>query len=197
MKQILIDTKEKSDEFLKNPRRTVGILSFGAEITISDELKTHELEELAMAAGIKNRNKRIAYIYDTACRQIDRYNEENGITCVFNENRCPDCRHSWHINGCCFHCPHQSTSGCTISNLSCRLYFCDYMIEHFKPLKLEDMAILRLLTSSQRAIIREDVFTKREISIGVLCIGSYLVFGAYSFIKILRMKNLFVKNRKN
>ncbi len=64
------------------------------------------------------------------------------------------------------------------------------------PLTIEDIPLLRLLTKSQLQIVKENVFTDRKTAINLLYIGSYLIFGLYSFIKVIRMKNIFKKPPK-
>ena len=171
-------------------------MGFYDTVCVDESVWTPEMEYLETAISIKNRKKRITYIYDTACRLIDEYNREHGIVCEFVDNRCMDCHHNSHINGCCYHCPYQSSSGCPTSNLSCKLYFCNYMKERYTSLMMGDIAVLRLLSKSQKAILRENVFATRETSINLLWIGSYLVFGLFSIVKIMRMRNLKLQRKE-
>ena len=56
---------------------------------------------------------------------------------------------------------------------------------------MKDIELLRMFTPSERQIIKENVFVKRETSIGLLCLGSYLLFCVYSIVKFYRIKNVF------
>lgn len=192
-RQFIISVKNDADyaALRANLRKYTGWKYKDTLFLLGDGMKIYGLEKAIDALNIKNRQKRIEYIYDTACSLVDDYNAEHGIRCVFSENTCPDCRHNSHINGCCYHCSLQSTSGCPTSNLSCKLYFCDYMKEHFDVLQMDDLDILRLLSWSQRQILVENVFTDRKKALAMLYIGSYIVFGLFSIYKIFTMKHIF------
>ena len=56
---------------------------------------------------------------------------------------------------------------------------------------MKDIDLLRMFTPSEREIIKDNVFVKRETSINLLCLGSYLLFCVYSIVKFYRIKNVF------
>ena len=179
----------------KNLRKYAGIRYRKTEFILEDHLGIYGLQETVEALNRKKRYDRIIYIYDTACRLIDEYNRKNAIKCPFTDGKCPDCRHNSHINGCCYHCGLQTAEGCPTCNLSCKLYFCSYMKERYRVLQLEDLDILRLLSWSQRNILKENVFVGRGFALLMLNVGSYLVFCLFSVYKICTMRNL-LRRRK-
>lgn len=194
MKNILIESEEDYKKFIKFIPLYRSFLFKFVEINIINCTR-HQLDDIMIALNIKNRKKRIKYMYEYICRQIDQYNEDNEIRCEFEENRCNDCKHNWHENGCCYHCSYQSTSGCPTQNLSCKLFFCDYMDKHYKLLKFDDILMLKLFTKREQAIIKGNVFCSKEDFLNLLYIGSYLIYSIYSIIKIFRMKHIFAKEK--
>lgn len=190
MKTITIDlvSDAEVEAFFSHLRRYAGFRYLQTEFQIGINNANYDVDDVIKALNIKNRYKRIQYIYDAACDLIDQYNKKNGIQCQFCNGRCSDERHSKRLNGCCCHCPYQSSQGCTTRNLSCKLYFCEYMKEHYQPISMDDLHLLKLLSRSQQAILRENVFTKRETAIKLLYVGSYIVFGFYSVIQLVRIK---------
>ena len=78
------------------------------------------------AKNIKNRYKKLEYIYDNSCKKIDSLHEDENI-CGFKCNQCrvQQLSKSKEINGCCRTCRLQSKNGCTSSNLTCKLFYCD------------------------------------------------------------------------
>lgn len=122
---------------------------------------------------MKNRKEKIINIYDTACKIIDDYEKEKNI-CGFKNNKC--CMQKRYINGCCRCCINQSNNGCTTSNLTCKLYHCDYICKKYKTLKIEDIEILKKLSFRQRLILKYDYFSKREDVINDLYLNSILLF---------------------
>ena len=185
-----INTEDDYERLKSSLRKYTGLKYRKTTFTLSGEYSKYGLKEAIDALNIKNRSKRIEYIYDTACELVDGFNNVNEICCPFTDNRCPDCKHNSHVNGCCYHCSLQSTKGCPTKNLSCKLYFCEYMKEHHHPLTMDDLDILNLLSRSQRAILRENVFVSRKIAISLLKIGSYIVFGLFSVYKLFTLRNI-------
>ncbi len=189
---ISINNEEDYQAFLKKLPKYRGIRGRFTDFVITGSVHTEELQDLSKALNIKNRRKRITYIYDRACDIIDSYNEKNGICCRYNDQGiCEDPKHQTRKNGCCCHCYLQSSSGCPDRNLSCKFYFCDHICKKFKPLTMEDIDLLKMFTVSQREIIKNNVFVTRKTYIKLLCLGSYLLFCMYSVIKFYRIKNVF------
>jgi hypothetical protein len=192
MKNITIETDDDYKKFIKKIPLYKSFLYKFTEFNIIN-YTNYPLEDIMKMLNIKNRKKRIKYIYDYVCNQIDDYNNQNNIKCEFEENRCHDCKHNWHENGCCFHCPYQNQSGCPTKNLSCKLFYCEYMDNKYKLLKFDDIIALRLFTKREQMIIKGNVFCNEKDFLTLLYIGSYFIYTIYSIFKIFKMKNIFAK----
>ena len=194
MKQqtIQINSEEEYQAFLKRIPLYRSVLCRFTTFAISGTVHPEELKDFETALNLKNRKKRITFLHDRICDIIDQYNAANGIVCHYNSDGiCEDPKHQTRKNGCCCHCYLQTSTGCPSRNLSCKFYFCDHMCKKFRPLTMKDIELLRMFTPSERQIIKENVFVKRETSIGLLCLGSYLLFCVYSIVKFYRIKNVF------
>lgn len=188
---ITIDNEEKYRAFLRRLPVYRSILFRFTEFEITGSCRPSELQDFQTALNIKNRRKRIVYLYERCCEIIDRYNSEHCITCRYSaEGICEDPKHQTRKNGCCCHCYLQSSDGCPTRNLSCKLYFCDHISNRYHPLTMEDINLLRMFTASQREIIKSNVFVTEKTYIRLLYIGSYLLFCMYSVIKLYRIKNV-------
>lgn len=161
---------------------------------VSDDSEDLEFNSIVNALNIKKRKERIKYIYDYSCKKIDDYNQGKNI-CGFNENgQCyaQQVPGGDHINGCCRLCAYQNSNGCPTSNLSCKLFYCDYVTEKNEVIKYRDLKILKLLTLRQRLIVRDDYFTTRESVLKDLYIGSVVVYATRMavrmFINLVELK---------
>ena len=159
-----------------------------------------KIKEIAKVLNIKSRMKRLEYIFDKSCEQIDnKFKEEN--ICGFECEQCIIQRKnkSFEVNGCCSSCRFQSNMGCTTKNLTCKLFFCDYIKERYDVVKFEDLKLLKLLTRRQRLILKFDLFASREEVLVDLFSGS-IVITAFSQVKTLIKNSYFLafknKNRK-
>ena len=133
--------------------------------------------------------KKIAMIYDKACKELD---DNNKNFCKFKNNKCCMQYNLDKINGCCKHCLYQSENGCTTSNLTCKLYYCPNICKKYDPIKFEDIEVLKSLTFRQKIILKHDYFSKREDVIMDLYLNSILLFTIriiyrYLFKKIYRV----------
>ena len=162
--------------------------------------KSHDDNLIAItnALNIKKRNKRIEYIYDYACEQLDKYYSDKN-TCKFVNGQCrnqqgSDCKYN---NGCCRLCMYQSSKGCKTSNLTCKLFYCDSVFNEFKVLRMRDIPILKLLTARQRLILRYDFFSSRENVLLDLKIGMISFYGIRIFFNIIKTLFVLPKIRKN
>ena len=191
-KRIEIGNEEEYQEFLRRLPKYRGLRYRATEFTARSKVHPKRVADIVTALNIKNRRKRIEYLFDRACDIIDAHNEAEGIICHYNaDGICEDPKHQTRKNGCCCHCYLQSSSGCPSRNLSCKFYFCDHMCGKHRPLTMEDIDLLRLFTASQREIIKNNVFVTRKAYINMLWIGSYLIFCMYSVLKFYRIKNVF------
>ncbi|MCR5118864.1 MAG: hypothetical protein K6B44_04505 [Lachnospiraceae bacterium] len=190
--KIRINNEEEYRAFLKKLPLYRSILKRFTKFSISAPVYTEKLKDFETALNLKNRRKRITFLFDRACDIIDKYNEENGISCCYNsEGFCEDPKHQKKKNGCCFLCYLQSENGCPTRNLSCKLYFCDHICKKYHPLTMDDIDLLRMFSPSQREIIKSNVFVTRKTYINLLCLNSYLLFCMYSVLKFFRLKNLY------
>ena len=141
------------------------------------ETDISEIKSLISALNIKNRKRRITYIYDYACDEVDNYWKDKN-PCCFKNGKCLSQQKSGckHKNGCCRRCVYQSNNGCTTSNLTCKFFYCTYVSSKYKLLTIHDIKILKLLTLRQKTILKHDFFSSREEVLGDLYIGSVFIF---------------------
>lgn len=135
------------------------------------------IRNMIEALNIKNRKKRIAYIYDQACIEVDNYWKDKN-PCCFKNNKClsqqkPGCKYK---NGCCRRCVYQSSNGCITSNLTCKFFYCTCVSSKYDLLTIKDIKVLKLLTFRQRTILKHAFFSSREEVLGDLYIGSVFIF---------------------
>jgi len=160
----------------------------------TDEMFKKTIEAL----NIKNRKKRIKYIYDYCCDLIDNHNKGKNI-CGFNENgQCysqqrPGCNYK---NGCCRLCAYQSSNGCPSSNLSCKLYYCEQVKSRYNVIEYKNLKILKLLTLRQRLIVRDDFFVEKEKVLKDLYIGILVVYALKMVFRLMINFFKLVKNKQ-
>ena len=155
-----------------------------------------EYTNIINALNIKNRFKRIRYIYDTACEQIDNYNKDNNITCEFKCGKCLAHYDTPYYNGCCRVCRFQSQHGCTTKNLTCKLFFCSPIMNKYKALTFTDVKILKCLSKKNQIILNGNFFASREAFLFVLYTGSFFVLSLTQFFNILFMRFAYKKHKK-
>lgn len=133
--------------------------------------KNHELSEIVNALNIKNRVKRIEYVYDKAVEYINKYYVDD--LCRFENNQCIVQRKmgTTNINGCCRKCALLSLKGCSSCNLSCKLIYCKTVIGNIKLLSIWKIPILKCLSIGQKLILRGDFFNSKEEIINDLNYG--------------------------
>ena len=115
------------------------------------------------ALNIKNRYKRIYFIIDNLCREIDKY-YNNCDLCEFKNNVCLCHREKGlkYVNVCCRKCPFQSNKGCTTKNFACKMFNCSYVRKKHKVLSYNDLILLKVLTPLQRMDLKCDYFSSIE-----------------------------------
>lgn len=145
--------------------------------------------------NIKNRRKRITYVYDKCCDIIE--NQEKGQNvCGFVNKQCFKQRveNKGEMYGCCS--PLCVTeNGCTTKNLSCKLIFCKEAKEKYKVLEYKDLILLKLLSLKNRLIVWSDFYSTREEVLGDLYCYT-ITFTLYR-IAFRRIKKLLLKFRNN
>ena len=152
------------------------------------------IQDIITSLNIKNRNKRITYIYDYCCKFIDNYWKDINY-CGFKCNKCYCQYDSKYTNGCCRLCKYQSKSGCTTSNLTCKFYYCTEVLKRHKVLTINDLKILKLYSFRQRIIIKHSYFNSREDVLFDLKYSLIIVFAFKLIIKnIIRI--IYIKKTK-
>lgn len=160
---------------------------------IKFKTKNQDLEKIVAALNIKNRKKRITYIYDEAIEEINNYYSKD--LCQFINNKCIAARKNKHnkINGCCRLCIYQNNEGCKVNNLACKLFYCNSALANFKQLDFESLTILKCLSKSQRFILKSDYFSTREEVINDLYYGIIIA----TFRLLIRQIKQFIYRRIN
>lgn len=150
------------------------------------KFETKSLDEqdiiIVNALNIKNRKKRITYLYDCVCDYIDNFYGGKNI-CGFKRSQCCAQRKikTSEENGCCRRCAYRSSKGCTTKNLACKLFVCSEVSCKRKVLKYEDLISLKVLSARQRFIIKSDFFSSREDVLKDLYSYSFI----YSTIRVV------------
>ena len=139
-------------------------------------MKKKKFGDIEEAKKIKNRYKRLEYIYDNSCKKIDNLHKGENI-CDFKCNQCKiqQLSKTKEINGCCRTCRLQSKNGCTSSNLTCKLFYCDEVKKKYKVYTFEDLELLKLLSRRQKFMLKYELFASREEVLLDLFFGSILL----------------------
>lgn len=178
MKEVFLNDEEKAYKNAKIYRSFIY-----NKTKFRTNSKDEQFNSFIQALNIKDRLKRIEFIYDYCCNKIDKFYEGKNV-CGFKNNKCinqqgPNCKY---INGCCRLCPHQTIKGCSSSNLSCKLFFCSSVTDKYEVIKFDDLKILRLFTIRQRLMVKDSFFISRDQIILCLYIGSLLIYSIILFL---------------
>lgn len=194
------DENEEKDKFV-HKERYYGHCSrsfyVGEQIKEEDNVKNINYSSVIEALNIKNRIKRINYIYDKACSEIDEYNKIKHIDCEFKNGKCMNQHNTKRINGCCRLCRLQSSHGCTSQNITCKLFFCDQLEKKYKTIKFNDIKILKCLSLTNRIIVKDNYFETKENFLRTLYLNSIIVFSIKVVINIIKNGVYLHKIRKN
>ncbi len=173
-KKIVIKTKKDLDKFYK--RLWLYRSFIYRNVVFEIEKDKYNISNFVNALNIKNRRKRLEYIYDSACLEIDSFYEGKNV-CGFKDDQCYVQRklNNNKYNGCCRLCFHQKNKGCLTKNLACKLFFCSEAKKRHDILTIKDIRIFKILTIRQRYIMSTDYFNLREEVINDLYIGSIMV----------------------
>lgn len=165
----------------------------GAEI--DSEIEKREIQGIIEALNIKNKWKRTEYMYDFLCELLDDYYEGKNM-CYFCDNKClaQQFEGSTYENGCCRLCKYQSQAGCTTSNLTCKLYYCEKAKDKNKTIEYKDLKMIKLFSLRQRLIIRNCFFSSREEMLLDLKVGS-IVFYALRILYRVSRNLIYVRNK--
>lgn len=115
------------------------------------------------ALNIKNRKKRIEYVYDSTCDYIDNYYNHENI-CGFKNRQCyvQQAKKTNSKYGCCRKCKYVTDTGCPTKNLACKLFNCSKVLCKKRIIKYKDLKTLKILSLRQRFIVKSDYFSLRE-----------------------------------
>ena len=194
-RNITINCKKDYDKFVKKLNLYKSILFFNTYFKVNGKY-FDELRYIIDALNIKNRRKRISYVYDSACKIIDDNNKKYRCDmCGFRNGKCYAQINTNKSNGCCRMCLYQSNSGCKTKNLTCKLFNCSEVTKRFNTLKYEDLDILRLLSIKNRILIKSDYFSSKEDVLKDL----YSISLTYSTIRVLYrlIKTFILISKKN
>ena len=172
-----------------------SLLFFCLKIDYNVSMK-NKFGDKKTAKSIKSRLKRLEYIYDNTCKKLDYLHKDENI-CGFKCNKCivQQKSNSEEVNGCCRTCRLQSNKGCTSSNLTCKLFYCDEIKKKYKLYEFKDLELLDLLSKRQKLLLKYDLFSSREEVLLDLYFGSLilsairLVFCCYKNSFYLLFKN--------
>lgn len=135
-----------------------------------------QLNIIINGLNIKNKRKRINYIYDEACKLIDDSVCGKNI-CGFKNGKCylQIQRRDGKCNGCCRLCIYQTDNGCSTKNLACKLFNCSFVKSRYETIGFDELKLLKLLSIRQRIIVKSDYFSSREEVLEDLYFGSLVV----------------------
>ena len=193
-KKIVIRSKDDLEKFYKRLWLYRGFFYRFTKFEV--ENANYDVLVFVNALNIKNRRKRIEYIYEQACDELDSFYDGKNM-CGFKGNQCYVQRKLKNnkFNGCCRMCIHQSKTGCKTKNLTCKLFFCSEVKKRYKVLGINDINIIKLLTKRQRYILSNCYFTSKKEVLNDLYIGSIMIVLFRYGYRIVR--NIFIRKLMN
>lgn len=147
---------------------------------IKNNINNPNITIISNYLNIKNRTKKIKYIYKEAIKYINNYYTQD--LCQFKNNQCFIQRRNKSNKrfGCCQDCKLvKENLGCTTNNFSCKLVYCKPAIKNITLLKIKDIDILRCYSLIQRFILRFDFFSTEEQIINDLKYGIPWLFRSF------------------
>lgn len=194
-KTIVIESKEDYTKFIKRIILYKSILYINTEFQVKGCQVNDNIQQMINGLNIKNRCKRITYVYDTACSIIDSNTKGLNI-CGFKNNKCyiQQKQNNGKCNGCCRLCKYQNSNGCPTKNLACKLFNCSEVKKRYKTVEYKDLDILKLLSLKNRLIVKSDYFATREDVLKDL----YAFTLTYSILRVIsRNIRNFISTTKN
>lgn len=195
-KTIVIESKADYTKFIKRIILYKSILYINTEFQVKGCQVNDKIQQIIKGLNIKNRYKRITYVYDTACSIIDS-NTKGLNVCGFKNNKCyiQQKQNNGKCNGCCRLCKYQNSNGCPTKNLACKLFNCSEVKKRYKTIEYKDLAILKLLSLKNRLIVKSDYFSTREEVLKDL----YAYTLTYSILRIFfrSIRNLISKTKNS
>lgn len=179
MKEVIIKKVNDSYKIPKFLRLKAGKVKFKLEYNnklYDKEIKTdnkevRQISLLVEALNIKNKNKRLEFIYDKSCDLLDDDFYGKNI-CEFKKDKCLKNRKNKELGGgCCCDsnhltmCPYLTNKGCSIRCLACKFHICSELRKKGYRYNMNDIYLLRyLLNWKQKIMVYNDFFmTKEEV----------------------------------
>lgn len=133
------------------------------------------IQSFITALNIKNKKKRITYLYDTLCRQVDTFYMDKNI-CDFKYNQCiVQRKNKKYQNGCCRLCKYANSDGCSTHNFTCKMFYCFTIREKNNILTTTDLPLLKCFSLRQRFLLQYEYFSSREDILTDLWIESLII----------------------
>ncbi len=174
--------------------RLYKIIYKNIKLNISDNIKENDKEELLMcehAFNIKDKYKRLEYVYDSICNYHDKLYistnicefDNNGDCLAKRNNKCK-VKH----NGCCGTCKYLGNNGCTIKCMACKGYFCNYIKKVKKIKGINKQKLFKyFLSHPQKQICMVNFWTPKEYTLKIMMKNNYI----YNYIsKYSRLRRL-------
>ena len=86
-KIITINNYKDYNKFLKKINIYKSILYYNTLFEVKNNINEKNIDYITNALNMKNRKKRIEYVYDQSCKLIDRKNQGINI-CGFENGKC-------------------------------------------------------------------------------------------------------------
>lgn len=185
-KNIVLNTEQDIGNFYKKIWIYKSIFYRNVKFNLEDKTNNVMCKNIIEALNIKNKKKRINFVYDKACEYIDDYNNKQEISCEFKDGKCIHQYNTERYNGCCSLCRYQSEKGCVTQNISCKLFFCDSLCKKYKILKFRDLKIFNCLSLRNRIIIKNNFFTRKETFLKELYFNSLILYAILVFVSMIK-----------
>lgn len=138
---------------------------------------------------IKDKNKKLEYIYDSACKYLDLEFKNNNI-CGFKNDVCEANKNCNIKNGCCrqfsnkifglpiknefIECKYLKNKKCIANCLGCKLFCCDIIIKKGYKYTTNNVLLIKYYFNFiQKIIIKTKVFTPKEKILKILKIFNF------------------------
>ncbi len=169
MKKIIINIDNKNYKKILNRLIIYRYYKKSFIFNYSDNFKyKNDFDSIKEALNIKDKKKRLSFIYDEVCDYLDNFFIDNNL-CKFKNNKCYSnrCKKFEKVNGCCSNnkniaCKYFDKDHCKIKCSGCKFYICPTLKKVQGSIKMKDIFITRLLSIRQRIVLRYTVFTPKE-----------------------------------
>ncbi len=150
---------------------------------IKDSIELRQVSLLVEALNIKNKYKRLDYIYEKSCDLLDDDFYGKNI-CEFKNNKCiHDRKYNAVGFGCCMtndglkKCKYLGDKKCTIRNLACKFHICYCIRKKGYKYKINDIYMLRYLYNwKQKIIVYFSFFLTKEEVLKDVCRNSLIIW---------------------